>query len=366
MNILYITKLTGNSWAGPTYSVPAQIRAQSKYDNVFWYNINRKFKPEWKLEEPVCHTIDEYPKSTLKALPAPFNKPDLVIFEGMYEFALAKIVFEVWSLGVPYIVLPRGQMSSRALKSKHLKKVIANALFFNKFVEKSCAVQYLTNDESNASDKHWKAKPIILSNGVNKKSIVKNSFSTNKINITYIGRLEVDHKGLDLLLEAANKCRQLLTENNVHFNLYGPDSDNQKAKLVSYIEELNLYDVVTLFDGVFGDEKEQVLLQSDIFIMTSRYEGHPMGLIEALSYGLPCIVTRGSNMADEVLQYSAGWFAGSSVDEIVKAFKEMISDYTKVSEYSKNAIKLAQNYSWDSIACRSRGEYEKLIEGDVI
>lgn len=41
MNILYLSNLTGNLFAGPNNSVPAQIRAQSKIDNVFWYNINK-------------------------------------------------------------------------------------------------------------------------------------------------------------------------------------------------------------------------------------------------------------------------------------------------------------------------------------
>ena len=32
MNILYISKLSGNMWAGPNNSVPAQIMAQTKFD----------------------------------------------------------------------------------------------------------------------------------------------------------------------------------------------------------------------------------------------------------------------------------------------------------------------------------------------
>ena len=48
MNVLYISNLTGNLFAGPNNSVPAQIKAQSKRDNVFWYNINDIKREEWK------------------------------------------------------------------------------------------------------------------------------------------------------------------------------------------------------------------------------------------------------------------------------------------------------------------------------
>jgi len=47
-----------------------------------------------------------------------------------------------------------------------------------------------------------------------------------------------------------------------------------------------LQNVVYINDGIFDDEKEKKQLESDFFILTSRFEGHPMGLIEALSYGL--------------------------------------------------------------------------------
>ena len=51
------------------------------------------------------------------------------------------------------------------------------------------------------------------------------------------------------------------------------------------------------YGAVFGKVKEKVLLDNDFFILTSRLEGHPMALIEALSYGLPCLVTQGSRLS---------------------------------------------------------------------
>ena len=46
MNILFISKLSGNLWAGPNNSIPAQVKAQSRIDNVFWYNLNNTKRPE--------------------------------------------------------------------------------------------------------------------------------------------------------------------------------------------------------------------------------------------------------------------------------------------------------------------------------
>lgn len=64
MNILYISKLSGNMWAGPNNSVPAQIMAQTKFDNVFWYNVNYVTKKEWE-ESRVFHNLKEYPSKKI-------------------------------------------------------------------------------------------------------------------------------------------------------------------------------------------------------------------------------------------------------------------------------------------------------------
>ena len=39
MNIVYISALEGGKYSGPLYSVPKQINAQSKIDNIYWANL---------------------------------------------------------------------------------------------------------------------------------------------------------------------------------------------------------------------------------------------------------------------------------------------------------------------------------------
>ena len=66
-----------------------------------------------------------------------------------------------------------------------------------------------------------------------------------------------------------------------------------------------------------------------IFVLTSRFEGHPMGLIEALSYGLPSLVTTGTNMAKEIESNNAGWIAETEIESIVIAIKRLIREKVK-------------------------------------
>ena len=49
MNILYITALIPHLAKGPVYSIPPQIKSQSKLDNVLWYNLIDPFSVKAQL-----------------------------------------------------------------------------------------------------------------------------------------------------------------------------------------------------------------------------------------------------------------------------------------------------------------------------
>ena len=55
--------------------------------------------------------------------------------------------------------------------------------------------------------------------------------------------------------------------------------------------EYKVGDIVKLHDPVFGEEKINTLLKSDIFIQLSRKEGLPLGILETMNAGLPVILT---------------------------------------------------------------------------
>lgn len=358
---MYISNLAGNLFAGPNNSVPAQVLAQSAYDNVMWYNLNHVKRPEWTQNGLDCKNFSDYPSGRLADLPAPFTNPDLVVLEELYCFPFCKIIKDLQKKKIPYIVVPRSQMTEQAQKKKALKKRIGNLLWFNKMVKKAAAIQYLTKEEQLESAK-WKVKNFIVPNGTYPQPDKKSDFSQNGIKGTYIGRFETYQKGLDLLLSAISAERMQLREAGFHLNLYGPNQEGSKESLRRQAKELGIEDLLTFHGPVFKEEKKAVLLSTDVFIMTSRFEGLPMGMIEALAYGLPCVATVGTNLAEEVAHFDAGWTATNDVDSIRGALRTMMQDRDKLSQKGENAVRMADTYSWDAIAQQSHAEYKKLLK----
>ena len=194
MNILFVSNLSGNLFAGPNNSVPAQVRAQAECDNVFWYNLNEVKRPEWTM----CNNLADYPSGRLSDLPAPFNKPDIAIVEELYCFPFSKLITDLQKDGIPYVIIPRSAMTAQGQKKRRLKKIIGNILFFNKMIKKAAAIQYLTKEEQKESVDQWKKESFIIPNGVPKQDTVISNFDREGIKAVYIGRFESYQKGLDL------------------------------------------------------------------------------------------------------------------------------------------------------------------------
>jgi glycosyltransferase involved in cell wall biosynthesis len=365
MNLLYISNLSNNVDAGLNWSVPASVTSQQRYDNVLWIDITKgAFQEHWR-EVNAYHNLNEYgEKLSLSILPAPFNNPDCVVFEGFYYIDHVIFAKELKKNRIPYIIIPRGSFTKSAFYNggfmKRIKKRVAHLLIFDNYVRNSCAIQYLTLEEKKESEYKYKLNSYILPNGMNTPQLTKSSFSDG-IKGVFIGRQDIYQKGLDLLLEAIRDIGDELRAAEFTLDIYGPPRYDVK-KVTEMIYKLNLSDIVINHEtGVRGRAKEEVLLQSDVFFLTSRFEGHPMGLIEALSYGLPSFITRGANMYDEVKKHKTGWVSEISKDSIIVSLRRMLKEKSLFPQYGKNAKELANTYDWDSLAARFHEIVENII-----
>ena len=362
MNILFLSHLHGEMWAGPSHSVPKQVEAQSKQDNVLWYNLKSNSKQEWKVLDYYCD-LDDYPNESINQLPKPFCSPDVVIIEQIYDFGRnLKIINEVLKKKIPYIIVPRSEFTKAAQKRKYLKKYIANILIFRRIIRNAISLHYLTEKEKKDSGDKWCEKSYIIPNGIEIPCKIEKKMTNDNLRIVYIGRLEIYQKGLDNLIKSCEKIKEKLREKKCRISIYGPNIDDSKNILKKMICDASMEDIIDINNEIFGAEKEKVLLEADIFIMTSRFEGLPMGMIEALSYGIPCIATLGTNITDVIEKYNAGWFTEDDMDSISNTIIKAIDSNDIISTKGENARELAKKYSWNSIAKDTHDTISKLLD----
>ena len=230
---------------------------------------------------------------------------------------------------------------------------------FNRFLNRAAAIQCLSEKELNAS--RGKTSKFIGTNGCTLPESRKQQFSEGKIKFCYIGRLDWYIKGLDILLDAFKFLSEEGFNQDCELCMYGPDYQGRYAHIESMIAERNLQKFVTLNPPIFGKDKENILLDSDIFIQTSRTEGMPVGILEAFSYGLPCLITNGTTLGDFVERYNAGWVAETNAKSVFEALVCAIKGKKNFCEKSVGAQTLInENFVWDRIAADAVIMYQKF------
>lgn len=355
MVIIHIANIDTDVIGGVQVAVPKMVRAQSKYADIGLINTSGKAVDG-------VRELHFGEKPDIAALPEPFNKPDIIIFHEVYRFEYIGIYRAAAAANIPYIIIPHGCLSKTAQHKKFLKKLAANILYFNRFISSARAIQYLSENEKNMSF-FSKCTFFVSGNGVAIPHKRKTAFSDCGIKFVYIGRLEVHIKGLDLMLKAMKKCERFLRQKNAVLMIYGPDYSGSHYQISRMTEKLGISDLVLLGREKLGTEKEEILLSSDCFIQTSRTEGLPLGPLEALAYGIPCIVTEGVGLGDIIERFGVGIKCKTDVDSIADGIKRFITEFDNVKSMSDSAVKLIkEQFDTDMIAEKTVEEYRSMAK----
>lgn len=354
MVIVHIANIDISIIGGVQYAVPKMVKAQSLFAEACLVNTHGDIIDG-------VETIPFDGNFDVEKLPEPYRTPDIVVFHELYRFEYVSIYRKLLQRGIPYIIIPHGCLSKKAQQKKRIKKTVANILFFNGFLKNARSIQYLSDNEKDLSA-FKKLPSFIMGNGVSIPNERKSFFDRSRIRFVYIGRLEIHIKGLDLLLSAIKNSEVFLRQHGATFEIYGPDYAGSHEILSRMISDLNIVDLVQLNKEKMGIEKKEILLSATGFIQTSRTEGLPLGPLEALSYGVPCIVTHGVGLGEIIESYSAGYQSENTVKGISEAIELFIQNIDALEEMSQSAVRLVvENYDMDVITKKTLDVYLNML-----
>ena len=163
-------------------------------------------------------------------------------------------------------------------------------------------------------------------------------------------------KRFDLLVEAFALC---YFPENVTLEIVG---DGVERKLVEdKIQELNVSDQVNLLGMKTPEEVNNLLCQSDCFVLSSKLETFSIVLIEAMAKGLPVIATRCGGPETFVRPEDGLFVPKDNAEELAKAMKYMVEHY---QEYDAEEIRqhCLDNFSQDVIADKIISVYQSVID----
>jgi len=165
--------------------------------------------------------------------------------------------------------------------------------------------------------------------------------------IVAMGRL-VEQKGFDLLIEAFASTRP--HESGWRLVIIGDGP--QHTVLGSIATKLGVDDIVE-FAGRIG-RPEVVLRTAQIFALSSRYEGFPNALLEAMALGVACVATDCRSGPADIIRHGVDGLLVPSEDvaALAAAIKSLMDDDVLRAELATRAIEVRERFSVDRIAAQ--------------
>jgi|TARA_B100000315_G_scaffold248523_1_gene278498 glycosyltransferase involved in cell wall biosynthesis len=167
-----------------------------------------------------------------------------------------------------------------------------------------------------------------------------------------IGRL-VEQKGFDILLNVFSKLHTVHKD----WNLVVIGEGHLEGTLRRQTKELNI-DKVVYFLGRIS-HPVSVLSRSDLFVLSSRYEGSPNVLLEAMSCGLPAVSFDCPAGPGEIIDHGINGLLvpPEDMDGLETALNELMKNKQKRNELGKKALEACDRFAMKKIMA----QWENII-----
>ncbi|MGI9211477.1 MAG: glycosyltransferase family 4 protein [Methylococcaceae bacterium] len=159
-----------------------------------------------------------------------------------------------------------------------------------------------------------------------------------------MGRL-VEQKGFDILLEAFAR----LYEDFPDWTLTVIGDGPQSYALRGLAERLGISQRV-LWPGVV-QHAETVLLEADVFVLSSRYEGFPMALCEAMAAGLAVVAADCPTGPGEIIQHDVnGWLvAADNPEALATGLRHLMRSSAERQRLGRAASEITNRYGVNTV-----------------
>ena len=255
---------------------------------------------------------------------------------------------------------------AKIIETIHNEKIAhgkIHRIFLSRKLSKIVSIANKVTESIKKNIKCEDKKIIQIYNGIEiEKFECKRNFDKEKeIEIVSIGRL-VKQKNHKLLLEAFKNLDDKLKEENrkiPNLKIYG--QGELKEELKQYIKENNIQNVQLM--GI-TNRVDEVLKESDIYVMSSDYEGFSISLIEAMVSGIAIVCTNVGANKEIIGENEAGiLIQDNNAEELTNALYKLLDKKEREKLYSK-CQKRKEMFNINKSAEEHLNLYKTLVNGE--
>lgn len=317
------------------WSVVDGVKTEMDYKRDEYVTVKCFPRVKYGTNSEICKKIIEQKQSI-----------DIVHFHMPWLLDKLPIAKTCKECGIPYIVTGHSAYSTN---QKQTWKMKLGRTYEIPFLNGAAAVHAITREESSEFKKYGIDSPlVVIPNSVDDPCYKEVAYKKQeeKIRVLFIGELR-PQKNIDGLIEAV----ALLSEkdrSSLIFDIVGPDANGSLQKYKKMAREKNVDGNFTFYGGIFGEDRIKMFKNADIYITPSLSEVISLSAIEAMAYGLPCILTRQSDVS---YFYNMNFFemCESYPGDIARAIHFMMIRKNEWNNMSKNSRTCYEkNFKWEA------------------
>jgi poly(glycerol-phosphate) alpha-glucosyltransferase len=264
------------------------------------------------------------------------------------------------SPAIPYCVTIHGGLSPAAQKRNQVTKRVFRALFERDYLQRAAFLHAISELDVQGLGYYGVTNTTILApNGIDVESLVAPAIGRAPDDINdrvrgrriflFLGRLDPEQKGLDLLLRAFAVCRPV----DAALVLVGPNWRGGQPRLETLARSLGIADAVIFTGPAFGARKLELLRATDVFVHPSRWEaGVPFSVLEAAALARPCLLSTAADPAGILERNEAAVCVAPTMDAIADGLRRLSATPSDVlCEIGTRAREVVmREFSWSRTA----------------
>ena len=293
-------------------------------------------------------------------------KVDVIHDHGLWLMPNVEAGRAALRAGKPFIVAPRGMLSSAALAFSHLKKRVVWALMQGNVVRRASCIHATSEQEHDEIRDFGLKNPIaIIPNGIDIPELDRRSTNATDAGrvVLSLGRIH-PKKGLDRLVrawaivEAAHPDWRL--------RIIGPDELGHARELATLAANLKTQRV-SIEGPVAGDAKTSAYREADLFVLPTLNENFAITVAEALAAGTPVIATKGAPWHG-LEREDCGWWIDHGVEPLVATLAKAMTMGRRTLQAmgAKGRAWMRRDFSWDCVAHDMLDVYRWLSSGGEV
>ena len=164
-----------------------------------------------------------------------------------------------------------------------------------------------------------------------------------------VGRFSHRHKGFDLLIQAFH----LFAQKNQDWTLDIVGEGVEEEMYRKMIADYGLQERITIHP--FTNHIQSYYSAAQVYVLSSRWEGFGLVLVEAMAHGLP-VVSSNLPTSKEIMGDFGLYYKNENIEELALRLEE--ATHVNWQEKSKEALAIAERFNLDTII----PQWKRLIE----